>query len=75
MIQPPAAPAALETDEHKYARQTRNAVVWIAWIVVLSAVAGLILGIVAVVNTNHALSVIDGQATCSNSPSSYLPSC
>jgi hypothetical protein len=53
----PAKPA--ETDEHLYARQTRNAVVTMAVIMVLSVIVSLIVGLVIV----HTLSPAAGGST------------
>jgi hypothetical protein len=71
---------ANETDEHKYARHTRNAAVFIAWMVGISAAVGVILGIMAVVDLGRTAQAVNPSPspTCydSNNPSTVgLPVC
>jgi hypothetical protein len=47
-----------ETAVERYARQTRNATVFIAWAVGIALVAGLILGIVATVDMSRLLTAV-----------------
>jgi hypothetical protein len=54
----PAKPA--ETNEHKYARQTRTAVVVIAWIVSVMTALSLITAIVVMVQLNKASDQLSG---------------
>ena len=69
-----------ETDEHKYARHTRNATVFIAWLLGISTAVGIVLSILAVIDlgkTSHALNPTP-TATCynPNDPSTVgLPVC
>jgi hypothetical protein len=49
---PPARPA--ETDEHKFARQTRTATAWIAWMIGIIFALSIIGGIIAAVQLNKA---------------------
>jgi hypothetical protein len=42
-----------ETDEHLYARQTRNATVFMAWIVGIFTVFSVVVGIVAAIALTH----------------------
>jgi hypothetical protein len=74
---------ANETDEHKYARHTRNAAVFIAWLLGISAAVGIILGVLAVVDLGRTAQGINNvlpspSPTCydSNDPSTIgLPYC
>jgi hypothetical protein len=61
----PAKPPA-ETDEHRYARQTRDATVFIAWIVGIGVAIMLVLGIIAGVELAHLNSSSNGGGGVSN---------
>jgi hypothetical protein len=68
----PAKPA--EEDMHKYARQTRTATVWIAWIVGIVFTLSVIGGIIAAVQLNKASNQIDSVYNCQSLGGSD-PSC
>ena len=74
------AARAAEPPELKFMRETRNAVVFIAWVVGLAAVISLIVGIVVAVQiskVNSQLSNLGGGTTSSNcmSQGGSDPSC
>jgi hypothetical protein len=51
---------AEETDEHKYARQTRTATVFIAWVVGILTLFSVIAGIYIAVTIGHVVSDTTG---------------
>ena len=80
----PVGPRIQETDEHKFMRQTRNAVVTLAVIAVLGVLGSLISIIVAIAAVNHEANVLNngtGTGTGPNPSSTCLsqggtdPSC
>ena len=80
MTQLENAPASQEDAQARYARQTRNAVVLIAWVVAITALFTVIGGLIAVVDlahVEHSLNSVsvNTSPTCSNDPSSPLPNC
>jgi hypothetical protein len=76
-----APPRIAETDEHKFMRQTRNAVVTLAVIAVLGVIGSLISIIVAIAAVNHEANVLSNNGTSPNPSSTCLsqggtdPSC
>lgn len=68
-----------EDLQARYARHTRNAVVFIAWAVGITAAFAVIFGLIVglnVINLDHALSTtVNTSPTCSNDPLSSLPNC
>jgi hypothetical protein len=70
-----------ETDEHKFMRQTRNAVVTLAVIAVLGVIGSLISIIVAIAAVNHESNVLSNFGPTPNPSSTCLsqggtdPSC
>lgn len=60
-----------ETDEHKYARQSRNANVFVAWVVGIFTVASLIVGIWVGVSIGKAVNSFDNLGGTSTSSTCY----
>jgi hypothetical protein len=74
MTMAPQAASATETATEKYARQTRNGVVFIAWVVGIIAVISLILGIIAGVQLSKIANYDSNNAT-TNSDCQTLGTC
>lgn len=75
-----APKAPTEDTTAKYQRQTRNAVVFIAWVVGIVAALSVIGGVIAIVNVvrvAHDLNTVsvNTSPTCSNDFNSPLPNC
>lgn len=75
-----AAPKAAEDPREKYARHTRNAVVFIAVVVGISVLFAVIWGLIVgvdLIGLSHSLNgTVNGTGqACSNNPGSLLPSC
>jgi hypothetical protein len=66
----PVVPRVQETDEHKFMRQTRNAVVTLAVIAVLGVIGSLISIIVAIAAVNHEANVLNNGTGTGPNPSS-----
>jgi hypothetical protein len=72
IIDPPAntsrtPPHAGETPEQRYARQTRTAVVFIAWVVAVVVVLTLIFGIIAGVQLGKIQNELNNGGSTTNS--------
>lgn len=69
---PPQRPGSIararpgETPELTYARQTRNAVTFIAWVVAIVCATSLILGLVAAVQLSKLSSALNGSGSTSS---------
>jgi hypothetical protein len=68
-------PAAGETIEQRYMRQTRNATVFIAWIVGIIFAANLIIGIIVARAVMHANTTAPSPSSTCMSQGGFDPSC
>ncbi len=75
-IQRPVQPTPQgESLELRYARQTRNATVFIAWIVGVGVVISLIAGFIVGAQISHATTSIDDTSTSCDFSSPSWPDC